>query len=419
MKLALSVRGHRDAGARGSANRTAWPSLMAVYFVGAGSACLVAFRPGWLPTMLGFIAGTGSGTLVTFRVARRNEPSAIEASTRLIAGYEVEVLEVPGEGLPILLAHGFSRSARSWVEVMELLALHGRRVVAVELPGVSADAPPIREGPIIPELAAFLREAIEQLCPGELVLPVGHSLGSGAALELARDPDAPIVGVLAIGPPGIKRPRWMRMASRPGVIGLADRLTALPVAARGAVAATVYRIVNPRERRETITEVRLRVGDSRLARWFVEFGGALLLELREPIDLHGIRHPIHFVWGSKDSISPASGARRVRAERPDFDVTILPGVNHNVPRERPEKLVELLLAWPPAAHHQPNRGARQGAAAGPRRVPRGHTGRMRHVRRHRWRRGRAVRERRSTRRLGREGAESVSAEHEPAVRPRR
>ena len=51
----------------------------------------------------------------------------------IIGGVATRVLDVDGDGPPILLLHGFTDSADSWRPLIKELAGHARRVVAVDL----------------------------------------------------------------------------------------------------------------------------------------------------------------------------------------------------------------------------------------------------------------------------------------------
>ena len=55
-------------------------------------------------------------------------------------GVSTRVLSVPGEGLPIVLLHGYGDSADTWRAVLTKLAAAGRRAVAP----AGTSGPPLR-----------------------------------------------------------------------------------------------------------------------------------------------------------------------------------------------------------------------------------------------------------------------------------
>ena len=54
---------------------------------------------------------------------------------RSFGGYATRVLELEGDGVPMVLFHGYADSADTWRQTLALLARQGRRAIAVDLPG--------------------------------------------------------------------------------------------------------------------------------------------------------------------------------------------------------------------------------------------------------------------------------------------
>src|SRR5260370_26064735 len=80
-----------------------------------------------------------------------------EHRTRL-AGYETRVLELEGDGVPILMFHGYADSADTWRQALALLGRRGHRAIAVDLPGFGA-ADRLKSEPVLPQLDAFATAA--------------------------------------------------------------------------------------------------------------------------------------------------------------------------------------------------------------------------------------------------------------------
>lgn len=127
----------------------------------------------------------------------------MDVAFREIGGFRTRVLTVDGDGLPILLLHGFSDHAAGWRPFMRALESRGRRAIAVDLPGFGRAEDP-RPGPLIPQLGGFTAEAI-RLVSREHDLPVvaiGNSLGGAAIWSAAQEPGLPIAGLVTIAPAG-------------------------------------------------------------------------------------------------------------------------------------------------------------------------------------------------------------------------
>src|SRR5947209_3795352 len=79
-----------------------------------------------------------------------------------LAGYGTRVLELEGDGVPILFFHGYADSADTWRLTLDRLARLGRRAIAVDLPGFGR-ADPLRPGEILSQLDSFAAEAADYL----------------------------------------------------------------------------------------------------------------------------------------------------------------------------------------------------------------------------------------------------------------
>ncbi len=108
----------------------------------------------------------------------------------------------PADGRTIILLHGMKFQAATWRELstLDLLAAHGWRALAVDMPGFGGS----------PECAAaqdtVLDELIRQECGSPPVL-LGPSMGGRIALEYGiGHPDA-LSGLILVGPVGVEENR--------------------------------------------------------------------------------------------------------------------------------------------------------------------------------------------------------------------
>ncbi len=103
-------------------------------------------------------------------------------------------------GLPIVLLHGNWSTHRWWIPVAEQLErlLGDRRLLAPDLRG-RGDTQGPDHGYTLPELAADVRAFMRALGIDRAHL-VGHSLGTGVAMQLALDEPERVASLVAVAP---------------------------------------------------------------------------------------------------------------------------------------------------------------------------------------------------------------------------
>lgn len=103
-----------------------------------------------------------------------------------------------GTGAPLLLVHGLGGTWKSWLPILDKLAVH-REVIAIDLPG-HGKTPPL-EGPTTIETLA---DAVTQFLKNNNLVgidAVGSSMGARLVLELARRGNA-LGAVVSLNPGG-------------------------------------------------------------------------------------------------------------------------------------------------------------------------------------------------------------------------
>jgi 2-succinyl-6-hydroxy-2,4-cyclohexadiene-1-carboxylate synthase len=132
---------------------------------------------------------------------------------------------VAGDGPPLLLLHGFTGSAATWMPFVPALARHAR-ILAVDLPGHGGtEAPDDVRFYTMSRLTADLPAICDVVAPGQPRLRVlGYSMGGRAALHLAcAVPEHVSALVLESASPGIADPAE-RAARACADHALADRI---------------------------------------------------------------------------------------------------------------------------------------------------------------------------------------------------
>jgi pimeloyl-ACP methyl ester carboxylesterase len=270
-----------------------------------------------------------------------------------LADYETRVLELEGDGVPILMFHGYADSADTWRYALARLARHGRRAIAVDLPGFGA-ADPLLPEPVLPQLDAFAAAAMKYLAgrPRQPVVAVGNSLGGCVALRLAERCGDDLAGVVGVAPAGLEMTRLLYLVQRDPVI---RSLLALPtpvpsVVLRAAVARLYVRLafaspgaIEPGVIAAFTWHHRHRAAVAR----YLDTAHRLVPELRSPFALERIKVPLLLVWGDRDRLVFHRGAERVLSSVPGSRLELLPGVGHCPQVEAPDRFVELLLDFSP------------------------------------------------------------------------
>lgn len=211
-----------------------------------------------------------------------------------------------------VLFHGYCDSADTWTPLLRELAAEGQSAIAIDLPG-SGDADELRDGPILPQLDAFVSAVVkDQANHGEVVL-VGNSLGGTVSLRAAQNHWLPIAGVTSIAAPGFSD-TWLVRAIRKYPLPL-RMYAALPVPVPGKVIRTVADSVIPRllyatPRPSDDEHVRRFLSlfpDYRSTKWRLHQARRLVEELDDCYELDRITAPLLVVACGRDRLVRAAG----------------------------------------------------------------------------------------------------------------
>ena len=268
-----------------------------------------------------------------------------------LGGYRTRVLELEGDGPPIVLLHGFADSADTWRRVLDRLARAGRAAVAVDLPGFGT-ADPLRDGPVLPQLDALAAATVEYAREqsGTDAVLGGNSLGGSIALRAAEQDGAGLAGIVPVAPAGLDMPRWFGLIERdPIVRWVLAAPVPLPEPVLRAAVGEAYRqlaFANPRKAaREVIRSFTDHHRDKASVTRILDNGRRLLPELEEPFRLERITCPVLLVWGDRDRMVTHRGARVVTEALPDTTYELLEGVGHCPQVEAADRVTELLLGF--------------------------------------------------------------------------
>lgn len=264
-----------------------------------------------------------------------------------LADVRTRAIELEGEGLPLLLLHGFADSADSWRLVLDQMRRRGRAAVALDCPGFGSASTLGHDGPVVPQLDAFVEAAVRRFARPEGIVIVGNSLGGVLALRAAQRQELPVTGVVPVAPAGLEMPTWFQMIQgEPVVRTLLSTPMPVPEVAVREVVGRLYRVLafaSPRGVDDRLVDsftehIRTKQDAARI----LATGRRLLPELSDPFELDRIACPVLLVWGDRDRMVKITGADRVVRECPHARLETLRGVGHCPQVEEPERVAELV-----------------------------------------------------------------------------
>jgi pimeloyl-ACP methyl ester carboxylesterase len=265
------------------------------------------------------------------------------------AGYGTRVLELEGDGVPLVLIHGYADSADTWRQVLHRLSRSGRRAVAVDLPGF-ADAEPLQPGAVLPQLDAFAAEVLAYAADHRRtpVVAVGNSLGGCLALRAAERHPERLAGLVAVAPAGLQMNPLLGIVERDPLLRSLLALPApVPAGVLRAAVARIYRVIafaSPGSADAALVASFTQHHRSRAAvARYLDIAHRLIPELRSPFQLARIRCPVLVVWGDTDRLLYHRGAQQIIDGVDGARLELLPGVGHCPQVEAPERLTELVL----------------------------------------------------------------------------
>ncbi len=273
---------------------------------------------------------------------------------KTVDGVHFTVTGAAAEPRTVVLLHGFADNLTTWNRLIPALAA-GHRVIAIDLPGFGASTRRWSE-PLLDGYVDVVAEVLDAQGRTGPVSFIGNSMGAAvAALFAARFPERTERVVLTDMPGLGAVPKLWRLAmSRPAELGLRTALRVMPE--RGAVsglgwfhshiAAGDSRRLDPEVRRDFMDPF----GERGRMPGLLPIGRVLLRELGcarlgELIDDSAI--PTLIVFGSRDLLTPARAAKRLRRTDAGHSNTavVLPGCGHCPQIDQPDALLSEVLPF--------------------------------------------------------------------------
>lgn len=273
----------------------------------------------------------------------------LEAETVQVDGLSIHYLAA-GEGLPVLLVHGWPTSSFLWRNVIPPIAEH-RRVIAIDLPGFGRSDKPTDRKYDFAFYARVLDGFLAQLKIDRLGLVV-HDLGGPVGLYWASQNPARVerlalLNTLVYPELSFAARAFITACRLPGISQMLTSKRWLERAMYFGVADT------SRLCRDALSNVH-EPFDTPKARKALAMSstGMRTEKLRDVVKwLRTTKIPVRVVYGVKDRILPdiEKTVQRLKQDVSSIEVTALPDVGHFLQEEQPDEIGRLLaefFSWP-------------------------------------------------------------------------
>lgn len=258
-------------------------------------------------------------------------PSAAMSRTIRLADATI-AMDDAGEGVPLLLLHGFPATRQLWSRVAPSLVEAGYRVLVPDLVGYGASEAPAGVRIDMASQARWMLQVLDSLGVERAVV-VAHDVGSAAAqLMLANAPQR-VLGLAVLD--GVYAGEWaMEAVASIQAWDPADAHRLLPVLARrlGRGAGT----------RELLTAYEGEQGGLRLIRAARDLDPRQTEHLGEALRAGGA--PALVLWGERDTFLPIDTVARPLAELLGASLVLLPG-GHFTPIDCPGEVATALRGF--------------------------------------------------------------------------
>jgi len=247
-----------------------------------------------------------------------------------------------GEGMPVVLIHGFPQSSHVWRHAVPVLASRFR-VIVPDLLGTGASDRPSGVRLDLVAQAGYLGELLDGLGIERCAL-IGHSFGGGIAQLLALDrPGVDAMVLLA----STAFDAWPTAATREMQDTPPDQEVEELVAS-GIRASLRYGMAEPDRLPPDDVETYVRAwsgpdGVASFFRFVRQLDGLGLVDRAG--DLGRLEIPVLLFWGERDPFYPPAIAERLNEAIPSSTLGLLPGCGHFLLDEASETLVPMILEY--------------------------------------------------------------------------
>ena len=251
------------------------------------------------------------------------EPRYIQVDKARVFHYDV------GQGIPVVLVHGFNHHAEAWVRNVDALVGAGFRVLALDLPGFGRSGIPRMMYSLV-GYSKFLLSFMDALQVKRAHL-VGSSMGGAIVLKTAVEAPRRVISVTGVDPAGM-------FSSVPWVWGLAGhrvvRATLRPLMGRRRLLEWSHARAYFDPRLSTARQVDVMAEAYAQPGYKDHILGMAETMLLNPDggllwdDLPRLERPALIVWGRQDRTLPLEHAYRAAHRVPAAELRIYDNCGH-------------------------------------------------------------------------------------------
>jgi 2-hydroxymuconate-semialdehyde hydrolase len=237
-----------------------------------------------------------------------------------------------GEGVPVLLLHGFPATRHLWSRVAPLMRHAGFHLLIPDLIGYGASDAPAGVRIDMASQARWMLALLDALGIARVAL-VAHDVGSAAAQLMVVTAPHRVRALVVLD--GVHANEWaMEAIASIRAWDPADARRLFPVLAR--------RLGKSAELREMLSAYEGEQGGLRLIRAARDLDPRQTEDIGEELRSSGI--PALVLWGEHDVFLPLNAVARPLAELLRADLAVLPG-GHFTPIDCPEEVAAALIEF--------------------------------------------------------------------------
>ena len=242
--------------------------------------------------------------------------------------------KISGSGFPLLILHGWGAGSDSWIEVQDILAKKGFKVICPDLPGFgkSPDPPDIWG---MDDYVGLVSKFAEGLQIDKFFL-LGHSMGGGVATEFASLYPEKVKALILCGAAVIREKENFSWRQK-----IAFYLTkasyvifGIPIFKKKLYSLgrkIVYKIAGVYD---------YYMADRLMKEVFKKVSGNNLRDCAAKIKV-----PTLIIWGDKDQTMPLKHAFILNNIISGSQLSIMKGIDHSPHRKVPEELSEIIFKF--------------------------------------------------------------------------
>ncbi len=252
----------------------------------------------------------------------------IEEKKLQVLGIETNY-KVAGQGIPLLILHGWGGSSDSWQKVIEILEKENVKIIAPDFPGFGKSKTPSQAWNL-QNFVEWVKEFLENLKIDKFFL-LGHSFGGRVAIKFSLNFPEKIKALILVNSAGIKLKWGMKekviyyLALLGNAIFAKNFLRRFKDKARNLF----YRIFRDRDygkAKQQMKETMKKIIDE-----------DLLPELSK------IKVKTFILWGEKDNVVPLKYGKIMNEKIENSELIIFPNLRHSPHLESPEELSKKLI----------------------------------------------------------------------------